>query len=188
MRKIFNIVANETQVEEVATTMVDAQFVGDLIVAFKKYPHKTKMRFKQAPTGQLIINLVFEFHGAKIRQELEGYGDPDLIAAILHSAWGRLKALKEYAESEHEIEVANEGEDLKLEILKQFLLSGRKGTLEPDWVAPDGRVYRRVSFLSSHNFETRFCVEATEEVNKLLDDACSPDWLLRERKKQQETA
>ena len=188
MKQIFNIMANETQVEEVATTMVDAKFVSDLMGAFRKIPQRTKMGFKQTPTGQLRINLIVEFQGAKIRQEFEGFGDTELISAILNSGWGETKALKEYAESEHEIETAAEGENLKVEILKQFLMSGRKGTLEPDWVAPDGRVFRKVSFLSSHNLETRFCVEATEEVNKLLDDACSPDWLLRERKKQQETA
>ena len=177
MRKIFNFVANETQVEEVATTMVDAKFISDLMGAFRKIPQRTVMRFIQTPTGQLRINLIVEFHGAKIRQELEGYGDSELISAILNSNWGKTKVLKEYAESDHEIETAAEGENLKVEILKQFLMSGRKGTLEPDWVAPDGRVFRKVSFLSSHNLETRFCVEATEEVNKLIEDACTPEWM-----------
>ena len=177
MKKIFSKMANETLVGEVATTMVDAKFVNDLQGIFRKFPKRTQMWFKQLPTGQLMIKIRAEFYGANLDEKKEGFGEPELISAILTAASGNTKPLNEYANSEHEIEVAAEGENLKLEILKQFLMSGRKGTLEPDWITPDGRVYRKIIFLSSHNLEIHLCVEATEEVNKLIEDACTPEWM-----------
>ena len=96
------------------------------------------------------------------------------------------KPLNEYAYSEHEIEVAGEGENLVLGIMEQFIASGRKGTIEPDWVAPDGRIFRRATFISSHNMEVHFCVEATEEVNKLIEDACTPEWMRKSTTKSEQ--
>ena len=177
MKKIFNIMANETQVEEVTTTKVDAKFVGDLQGIFRKIPKRTQMRFKQLPTGQLMVKIRAEFYGTNMEEKKEGFGEPDLISAILTAASGNTQPLNEYACSEHEFEVAGEGENLVLGIMEQFISSGRKGTIEPDWVAPDGRIFRCATFISSHNMEVHFCVEATEEVNKLIEDACTPEWM-----------
>ena len=186
MKLIFNIMANETQVEEVTTTKMDAKFVSDLQGIFRKIPKRTQMRFKQLPTGQLMIKIHAEFYGTNMEEKKEGFGEPDLISAILTAASGNTKPLNEYAYSEHEIEVAGEGENLVLGIMEQFIASGRKGTIEPDWVAPDGRIFRRATFISSHNTEVHFCVEATEEVNKLIEDACTPEWMRKSTTKSEQ--
>ena len=62
MKQIFNIMANETQVEEVTTTKMDAKFVSDLQGIFRKIPKRTQMRFKQLPTGQLMIKIHAEIY------------------------------------------------------------------------------------------------------------------------------
>lgn len=189
MKQIFNVMANETQVEEVATTKVDAQFVGDLQGIFEKIPSKTRMWFKQTSLGQLKIALRVEFNGVNLNERTEGFCDSDLISAILEAASGNDKPLNEYVSNEHEIEVAGEGENLISEILKQFLSSGIKGTIEPDWISPKGKVFRKATFFPSNNTFVHFSVEATEEINKLLEDACTPEWKKNsETKNQQITA
>lgn len=189
MKKIFNVieVANEAQVEEVVSTKVNAQFINNLKNVFGKFPVRIVMRFRQDPVGRLIIRIEPTYANG-ITQIIDGLGDADLINTILSAGAGLLTTLEDYHAEEHDIEVAAEGEDLKLEILKQFLSSGRRGTIESDWKSPDGKTYRRISYLSPHNMEVRFCIEATEEVNKLLDDACKPEWMQKEQKNEQETA
>ena len=187
MKKIFKNVANEALVEEVVSTKVDAQFIDNLKKVFGKFPDRTVMRFRQDPSGRLIIRVEPTYVNG-ITQVVDGYGDADLINTILSAGAGMLTELEDYHADEHDIEIAAEGEDPRLEILKQFLTSGRKGTIEPNWKSRDGKTYRRISYLSPHNMEVRFCLEATEDVSKLLDDACKPEWMQKEQKNEQETA
>lgn len=168
--------ANETQAEEVASTKVDAQFISNLKRVFSKFPQGTVMRFRQHQSGRLIIRVEPTYVNG-IRQVVEGFGDADLINTILSAGAGMLTELEDYHAEDHDIEIAAEGEDLRLEILKQFLSSGRSGTIETDWKSRDNKTYRRISYISPHNMEVRFCIEATDEVNKLIDDACTPEWM-----------
>lgn len=180
--------ANEAQVEEVVSTKVDAQFIDNLKKVFGKFPDRTVMRFRQDPSGRLIIR-VEPTYANGITQVVDGFGDADLINIILSAGAGMLTELEAYHADKHDIEVAAEGEDLRLEILKQFLTSGRRGTIEPDWKSRDGKIYRRISYLSPHNMEVRFCLEATEELNNLLDIACTPEFMRGDSEKnEQETA
>ena len=71
MKQIFNIMANETQVEEVTTTKMDAKFVSDLQGIFRKIPKRTQMRLKQLPTGQLMIKLHAAFYGTNMEEKKE---------------------------------------------------------------------------------------------------------------------
>ena len=188
MKKIFKNMASEALEEEVVPTKVDAQFINNLKSVFSKFPQRTVVRFRQDPSGRLIIR-VEPTYANGITQVIDGYGDADLINTILSAGAGMLTELEEYHADEHDIEVAAEGEDLRLEILKQFLSSGRRGTIEPDWTSRDGKTYRRISYISPHNMEVRFCIEATENVNQLLDEVCTPEWMRQNIKKnEQETA
>lgn len=176
MKQIFKSIASEALVEEVVPTKVDAKFINNLKSVFSKFPQRTVMRFRQDPSGRLIIRIEPTYANG-ITQVVDGFGDADLINTILSVGAGMLTELEEYHADEHDIEVAAEGEDLRLEILKQFLTSGRKGTIEPNWKSRDGKTYRRISYLSPHNMEVRFCLEATDEVNNLLDIACTPEFM-----------
>ena len=187
MKKIFKNVASEALEEEVVPTKVDAQFINNLKSVFSKFPQRTVMRFRQDPSGRLIIR-VEPTYANGITQVVDGFGDADLINTILSAGAGMLTELEEYHADEHDIEVAAEDEDLRLEILKQFLSSGRRSTIEPDWKSRDGKTYRRISYISPHNMEVRFCIEATENVNKLLNDACTPEWMSQNQKNEQGTA
>ena len=188
MKKIFKNMASEALEEEVVPTKVDAQFINNLKSVFSKFPQRTVVRFRQDPSGRLIIR-VEPTYANGITQVIDGYGDADLINTILSAGAGMLTELEEYHADEHDIEVAAEGEDLRLEILKQFLTSGRKCTIEPDKKGRDGKTYRSISYLSPHNMEVRFWVEVTEDVYKLLDEVCTPEWMRKDLKKnEQETA
>ena len=187
MKKIFKSMANEALAEEVVPTKVDAQFVDNLKKVFGKFPDRTVIRFRQDQAGRLIIR-VEPTYSSGITQVVDGFGDADLINTILSAGAGMLTELEEYHADEHDIEVAAEGEDLRLEILKQFLSSGRVCTIEPDRKGRDGKTYRSISYFTSRNMVVHFWVEVTEDVNKLLDDACKPEWMQKEQKNEQETA
>lgn len=161
MKKIFNYTANETLVEKASATTVDAKFIRDLQEVFRKFPQKTTMRFSQDAQGRLIMRLEPTFHNSfNVKQVKEGFCDVDLIPVIFKAAGGQVKSLTEYAKTDHEIEVAAEGENLKLELCKQFLYSGKRGSIEPDWINSEGRTYRRLYFYPAHNLEVHFCLEA----------------------------
>ena len=187
MKQIFKSMANEALAEEVVSTKVDAQFIDNLKKVFGKFPNRTVMRFRQDPSGRLIIR-VEPTYANGITQVIDGFGDADLISTILDAGAGLLTKLEDYHADEHDIEVAAEGEDLRIEILKQFLCTGRKGTIESDWKSRDGRIFKRISYPSPHNVEVRFCIEATEEVTKLLNDVCTPEWMSQNQKNEQGTA
>lgn len=188
MKTIFRKMASEALAEEVVSTKVDVLFIDNLKSVFSKFPQRTVMRFRQDPSGRLIIR-VEPTYANGITQVVDGFGDADLINTILSAGAGMLTELEEYHADEHDIEVAAEGEDLRLEILKQFLSSGRRCTIEPNWKSRNGKAYRRISYLSPHNMEVRFCIEATEDVNKLLNDACTPEFMRGDSEKnEQETA
>ena len=187
MKRIFKKIENEALAEEVVSTKVDAQFINNLKSVFSKFPQRTVMRFRQDPSGRLIIR-VEPTYANGITQVIDGFGDADLINTILSAGAGMLTELEEYHANEHDIEIAAEGEDLRLEILKQFLFSGRRCTIEPDRKGRDGKTYRSISYLSPHNMEVCFWVEVTGDVNKLLDDACTPEWMSQDQRNEQETA
>ena len=132
------------------------------------------MSFNQDPEGRLIIKLVIN-HATGMKRIIEGYGNADLISAISSYAIGRFDI--EYNAAEHEVETAVEGENLRVEIFKQYLASPLKGTIGPDWVSPSGKVYRMISYVLPHNLQIRFCLEASDEIDSLLENACTPEWL-----------
>ena len=176
MKKIFNFTGNETLVEKVAPTMVDAKFVCDLQGGYQKFPISSIVRMGQDRSGRLTITVRYTYIN-NIHQTVTGFGSAELIPAILEAGAGSFEGLAKYASCEHEIEIAAEGENFKFEALKQFMDSGIHMDIESDWVSPEGRIYRRVTFRSSRNLYVRFCIEATDEVNKLIDDACTPEWM-----------
>ena len=49
--------ASEALAEEVVSTKVDTQFINNLKSVFSKFPQRTVMRFRQDPSGRLIIRV-----------------------------------------------------------------------------------------------------------------------------------
>ena len=94
MRTInFNQAAVENVVANV--TKVSPTFVTELKTAFRMFPPKTNMRFKQDFNGRLIIIVTVTYDNGKT-QTLEGFGDADLISAIQMAMGRNLEGLHEY--------------------------------------------------------------------------------------------
>lgn len=172
--KEINILKDEKLNSVEANNKVDEKFVTAIQQAYRTFPRGSSMSFSQDPEGRLIIKLVI-IHVTGMKRVLEGYGDADLISAISSYAIGRFDF--EYNAADHEVETAVEGENLRTEIFKQYLASPLKGTIGPDWVSPSGKVYRMVSYVLPHNLQIRFCLEASDEIDSLLENACTPEWL-----------
>lgn len=155
---------------------VSPKFVDELKEAFRMFPTKTDMRFKQSPERKLIISVTVVY-STGLAQHLEGAGDADLISAINLGMAHMLEGLSEYNAEEHDIEVAKEGEDLVMELFKQYLASSMRGYIETDWYTNKGERYRCMRFTSSFNGNVKFCLKATDEVNNLISEACKPEWM-----------
>jgi len=182
MKKI-SLTTNEIQNSVDLNTKVDEKFVKAIQRAYMTFPRGSSMSFRQDLEGRLIIKLKI-IHATGMKRVLEGYGDPDLISAILSYAIGRFDV--EYNAADHEVETAVEGENLRFEIFKQYLDSPMKGTIGPDWISPSGKVYRVISYVLPHNLEVRFCLEASDEIDSLLENACTPKWLITSQEVQAE--
>ena len=173
MKKI-SLTTNEILNSVDVNTKIDEKFVTAIQRAYMTFPRGSSMSFRQDPEGRLIIKLVI-IHVTGMKRVLEGFGDADLISVISSYAIGRFDV--EYNTAEHEVETAVEGENLRLEIFKQYLDSPLKGTIGPDWVSPSGKVYRVISYVLPHNLQIKFCLEASDEIDSLLENACTPEWL-----------
>ncbi len=178
---IFNNEVNNTVVNA-ANNKVSTEFVDALKLAFCMFPPKADMRYKQREDKLIIsVNVTYE-NG--MTQHLEGAGDADLISAI-HLAMGRiLKGLSEYKAEEHEVETAQEGEDLVMGLFSQYMSSHTRGRIESDWFSDKGERYRCVAFAPSFNMNIKFCLKATDEVNNLINEACKPEWMKNAEAKQ----
>lgn len=186
MKKIsFNILSENASTNMVNNTKVNATFVQALKEAFLMFPAKTDMRFKQS-YGQLIISVTVTYRTG-IVQHFEGAGDTDLISAIHKGMAKIINDLSAYKAEEHEVEVAKDGENLVLELFKQYIKSTMRGYIETDWYSNKGERYRCMRFTNTFNGYIRFCLKATDEVNELISEACKPEWMKKEEAKQETT-
>lgn len=189
MRTInFPQTAVESSVANV--TKVNPTFVSELKDTFRMFPPKADMRFKQDPYGRLIISVTATHQNGKT-QTLEGFGDVDLIPAIIAGMGRNIKVFSEYLTTEHDVEVAAEGENLVVEILRQYLGATTQCYIEKDWFSSNGERYRKVSFTPSFNMNVKFCLKATDEINDLITEACKPEWMKKveqEEKQNEESA
>ncbi len=186
MKKIsFNILSENASTNVVNNTKVNATFVQALKEAFLMFPAKTDMRFKQS-YGQLIISVTVTYRTG-IVQHFEGAGDTELISAIHKGMAKIINDLSAYKAEEHEVEVAKDGENLVLELFKQYIKSPMRGYIETDWYSNKGERYRCMRFTNTFNGYIRFCLKATDEVNELICEACKPEWMKQEEAKQETT-
>ena len=180
-----NIIEN-VSTKVVDNTKVSAEFVQALKEAFLMFPTKTDMRFKQSNSGQLIISVTVTYWTGTV-QHFEGAGDTDLISAIHKGMAKIINDLSAYNAEEHEIEVAKDGENLVLELFKQYIQSPMRGYIETDWYSNKGERYRCMRFTSTFNGNVRFCLKATDEVNGLINEACKPEWMKKVEAQQETT-
>lgn len=177
MKKVnFTNIAENTLTNVVDNNKVSAEFVQALKEAFLMFPTKTNMSFKQSNTGQLIISVTVTYSNGT-KQHLEGTGDTKLISAIHKGMAKIIDDLSAYKAEEHEVEIANNGENLVLELFKQYIKSPIRGYIETDWYSNKGERYRCMRFTSTFNGNVRFCLKATDEVNNLIHEACKPEWM-----------
>lgn len=181
----FSILSDNASTSAVDNTKVNAGFVQALKEAFLMFPTKTDMRFKQS-CGQLIIAVTVTYRTG-IVQHFEGAGDTDLISAIHKGMAKIINDLSAYKAEEHEVEIANNGENLVLELFKQYIQSPMRGYIETDWYNNKGERYRCMRFTSTFNGNVRFCLKATDEVNGLINEACKPQWMKEAEMKQEAT-
>lgn len=187
MKKLnFKSITENTSTNTVDNNKVSAAFVQALKEAFLMFPTKTDMRFKQSNSGQLIISVTVTYWTGTV-QHFEGAGDTELISAIHKGMAKIINDLSAYKAEEHEVEVAKDGENLVLELFKQYIKSPMRGYIETDWYSNKGERYRCMRFTSTFNGYVRFCLKATDEVNGLISEACKPEWMKEEEAKQETT-
>ena len=174
---VENTVANVTK--------VSPTFVTELKTAFRMFPPKANMRFKQDFNGRLIIIVTVTYNNGKT-QTLEGFGDADLISAIQMAMGKNIEGLHEYSKTEHDVEIATESENLVVEILRQYLGATTRCNIEKDWFSSNGERYRKVTFTPSFNMNVKFCLKATDEINNLITEACKPEWMKKAEQEEQQ--
>lgn len=179
----FSILSDNASTSAVDNNKVSAEFVQALKEAFLMFPAKTDMRFKQS-YGQLIISVTVTYRTG-IVQHFEGAGDTDLISAIHKGMAKIIDDLSAYNAEEHEVEIAKDGENMVLDLFKQYIKSSMRGYIETDWYSNKGERYRCMRFTSTFNGYVRFCLKATDEVNGLINEACKPQWMKEAEVKQE---
>lgn len=171
--KLINFLIGEIE-NTVENTKVSAAFVQELKEAFSMSPIKTDMRFKQSSKGELIISVTVVY-ATGMTQHFEGAGDADLISAIHFGMAKIINGLHDYKAEEHEVDIAQDGENLVMELFKQYMNSTMRGYIEADWYNNSGERYRCVRFSSTFNGNVKFCMKATDEVNSLSVKPANPN-------------
>ena len=174
--KQINFSINQEVVNHVNDSKVNALFVSEIKNAFLMFPRTVDMRYKQSVEGKLVISLNVTYEN-NMSQHFQDYGDADLISAILMAMGKDIDALSKYKAEEHDVEIAQEEENLVLAIFKQYMSSSMRSYIETDWESSNGTRYRRITFSPSFNMNVKFCLQATEEVNNIISETCKPEWL-----------
>ncbi len=156
------------------TTKVNPAFVESVKEAFLMLPKSVTMRYKQNALRQLIISLVVTYKNG-MKQHFEGAADVELISVILSAMGGDNTKWIEYSKQERDIEVAADDEDMVLELFKQYFASLMQRFVESDWYSATGKRYRQVTFVPFYNMNVKFTLEATDEVNNLILEACKSE-------------
>ena len=182
----FGNITENASTKVVDNTKVSAAFVQALKEAFLMFPTKTDMRFKQSNSGQLIISVTVTYSNGT-KQHFEGAGDTDLISAIHNGMAKKTNYLSVYKAEEHEVEIAKDGENMVLDLFKQYIKSSMRGYIETDWYSNKGERYRCMRFTSTFNGYVRFCLKATDEVNELISEARKPEWMKKVEAQQETT-
>lgn len=180
MKAIFKRTENEVTKSNESNT-VSESFVAELLEAFTKFPKTTVMRYRQI-NKKLFISLLVTYRTG-VQQHFEGYGDADLITAIINAQAKIFESLSSYKANEHTIDEAKEDENLVLTIFNQLLSAKKSFYIDRDWFSPEGTKFRNLTFTLGYNIHAKFCLKATEEVNKLITESCKPDWMKEEEAK-----
>lgn len=161
--------------EEVANVVketINPSFIKDMIRGFVNIPTEVIMRPKTVGKN-LQISVTMAHQNSKIKRTYKSFVDSDLIQAIIDALGNDIRAIQAYKIEEHEVEEFEQ--DMTVELFSQLLKSEHRCYFGENLVTSKGESYLCAKFNIGYKKEIHFCLKRTEELEKLIFEACRPE-------------
>lgn len=166
--KFQESMANE--IEGTLKATASQLFVNKLFKGFLNIPTKVDVKFKNVEKKlQMIVSMT---HKNKITQVHKSFADFALVEDVVAAMGMKIGYLEHYKADEHEVKSTEE--DLRVELFRQFLQSPYRCYFGDDFVAKNGDRYLCATFTVNYEKTVSFCLKRTEEMENIIDTACSP--------------
>ena len=163
--------ANE-EVAYVVKETINPSFIKDMVRGFVNIPTEVVVRPKT--TGKnLQISVTMAHQGGRIKRTYKTFVDSDLVQAMFDALGNDIRAIQKYKVEEHEVEEFEQ--DMAVELLRQLLKSEHRCYFGEDLVTSKGEAYVCAKFGFAYKKEIHFCLKRTEELDKLIFEACRPE-------------
>ena len=151
---------------------IDPTFVKSMVRGFVNIPTEVVVRPKT--TGKnLQISVTMAHQGGRIKRTYKTFVDSDLVQAMFDALGNDIRAIQKYKVEEHEVEEFEQ--DMAVELFRQLLNSEHRCYFGEDLVTSKGEVYVCAKFGFAYKKEIHFCLKRTEELDKLIFEACRPE-------------
>lgn len=165
MKKI-NFTVNPAYEQTENENMVNAKVVNEIADAFLRLPSEVRINIIQR-NNVLVIKVGMIFQN-RIYRAWETPAEIDLIESIMQACVGNPGAVKAYNAEGKEAET---GENVKMELFKQFIASPYRASIGKDYETIRNS-YKQVSFHFGFKKVIYFCMKESDEVNNLINQAC----------------
>ena len=151
---------------------IDPTFVKSMVRGFVNIPTEVVVRPKTTGKNlQISVNMAHQ--GVRIKRTYKTFVDSDLVQAMLDALGNDIRAIQKYKVEEHEVEEFEQ--DMAVELFRQLLNSEHRCYFGEDLVTSKGEVYVCAKFGFAYKKEIHFCLKRTEELDKLIFEACRPE-------------
>ena len=162
---------NEEAANAVKAT-INPSFIKDMERSFVNIPTEVIMRPK-AIGKNLQIAVTMAHQNGRIKRTYKSFADSDLVQALIDALGSDLAAIQAYKVEEHEVEESEQ--DMAVELFSQLLNSSHRCFFGDDLVTSKGDSYMCAKFNIGYKKEIHFCLKRTEELEKLIFEACRPE-------------
>lgn len=162
---------------EASAVVIDKQKVKELVHAISMCPAKLDAHFKVIDN---VFTLSFTFtYCNNLTQTIVIPCNENLLEALLPCLCKQIKAngkITEFINDETEelALIQKEGEDIKVELFKQFLASPFHGYREKDFSGRNGMEYMSFTFSTYFNYKFHFIFVKSETITQLWMEALRP--------------
>jgi hypothetical protein len=167
----------EVVTEQATTSEVTPPFQADVSLdvaeeifsALKKRPTAVVVKVRILD-GYLVIKVIITFN-YKITREYETFADQLLLSLIMRGMRGIKVSMDDYGRDPHILEYTVE--DPRVKLFGLFMASTLKCRISPDFISRDGsgKTYFCAEFTIADRMKFQFCLEKTEEVNEIINNA-----------------
>ena len=148
--------------------------IDTLIQFLSANPEDVSVWLKRDKEGVLLLNVKITIkRNSTIQKEMTIPADENLIQAVIYGLYGDLEDLRQYNESEHNVQNDIDPDTVKKETFYALLNTPFKLYLKDEFVDYNGERYITAYFQIARKKMFNICLKKTEEISKKIKSLVS---------------